>query len=776
VGGRRRLIGGLASCIVAIAALTLPGSAVSEGVQTLQPPNAPYCDNFDPTVCLQPFPNDYFTARDGATATGRRINFNILATPRNAVGSPIDPTEWNRNDGFSPGSLITVHIPGLDNQQALDRTGGVPLSDLQAYQGPNAAFVVIDATNRKHPRWPIWTEVDSNASSDSVRNVIIRPAVNFTEGHRYIVALRDLRDAGGNPIAAPALFAAYRDHRCSTCDPAAPYPGGEPGRAAHMEAIFRTLSRAGIARSSLYLAWDFTVASQTSLTQRMLQIRNDAFDQLGEDPSKLASLHIPASSQPPRFVVTSVTNFTRSQNGNIARQVQGRFYVPCYLNSPGCQSGGSFYYPPGESNPNLPAQLPGNTYEGKFLCNIPWAATSSPARPAFYGHGLFGSRFEANQGQLEAMAQEHDFVFCATEEIGMACATDAPPTDPNQLLAEAQAGVLPETPDCDVPNVVTAISDLSRFNTMIDRLQQGILAELYLGRLMGHPNGFASNPAFQTLTGKPVIDTSSQVYYDGNSQGGIMGGAVAALMVDGSRATIGVPGMNYSTLLQRSTDFGTGAASEGPPNQIPDQNLNGLPSYAWLVYHAYPAEADRQIVFALMQMLWDRGEADGYAENMTTHPLPYTPAHTVLMHLAFGDHQVSNFAAAVEARTIGAYIHTPTLDPQRDPTGGSQYFGLIPAIPYYPWPGSAIVVWDAGKPNADCSLGVGAPPFTNTPPIDGCPSSVPSSQWGANDPHEFPRNTPAARQQKSDFDKLNGVVNDVCNGAPCHTYNYSGIP
>jgi hypothetical protein len=201
-----------------------------------------------------------------------------------------------------------------------------------------------------------------------------------------------------------------------------------------------------------------------------------------------------------------------------------------------------------------------------------------------------------------------------------------------------------------------------------------------------------------------VIDTRSQVYYDGNSQGGIMGGAVAAVMIDGSRATPGVPGMNYSTLLQRSTDFGTGAASEGPPD-----NTSGLPTYAWLFYKAYPSEADRQVVMALMQMLWDRGEADGYAENMTTHPLPDTPAHTVLMHVAFGDHQVTDWAAAVEARTIGAHIHTPTLDPQRDPTGGYQYFGMLPPIPYYPWHGSAIVIWDAGQPNRTCSLGVGAP-------------------------------------------------------------------
>src|SRR5437588_3300296 len=92
-------------------------------LQTLQPPGAPWCDDFDPSVCLQPFPNDYFTRVDSGTPTGRRVNFNLLAMPRNAAGKPIDPTEWDRNDGFSPGSLITLHIPGLDNQQALDQTG-----------------------------------------------------------------------------------------------------------------------------------------------------------------------------------------------------------------------------------------------------------------------------------------------------------------------------------------------------------------------------------------------------------------------------------------------------------------------------------------------------------------------------------------------------------------------------------------------------------------------------------------------------------------------------
>ncbi len=42
---------------------------------------------------------------------------------------------------------------------------------------------------------------------------------------------------------------------------------------------------------------------------------------------------------------------------------------------------------------------------------------------------------------------------------------------------------------------------------------------------------------------------------------------------------------------------------------------------------------------------------------MTSHPLPDTPSHTVLMQIAYGDHQVSDYAAALEARTIGASVY-----------------------------------------------------------------------------------------------------------------------
>src|SRR3954451_8167615 len=702
-------------------------------------PASANCDNLDPAVCLQPFPNNYFTKPSAKTETGLKLNFALTDMPRNAAGKPIQPGQWNRSDGFSPGSLITTYVPGLD----LAKTHGVPINDLARTYDKDAAVVVIDAQTLQ--RNLIWTEMDSLASSDSVRNLIIRPARNFREGHTYIVALRDLKDSNGATIPAGKAFSGYRDGTTSDA------------RSRHMNWMFGRLKKAGVKRSSLFLAWDFTVASERSLTERMLHIRDDAFAQLGD--SNLGDMKIDGSA--PDFKVSKV-----EPADGLARKVTGYFKVPCYISTPACQPGGGFVYKPGT---NEPLQIPGNTYTAKFVCNIPDAALQTPGTASLYGHGLFGSTAEMGQGQLKAFAAEHDYVFCGTTWAGMGCELDTPPQAPAQLLADVQAGGTDTPANCDIPNVVTAIGDLSRFNTMIDRVQEGMLAFLYLGRLMAHPDGLASDPAFQSAQGQPVIKTGHS-YYDGNSQGGIIGGALAALLVDGARASIGVPGMNYSTLLQRSTDFGRGTDDECTAP------LNGdLPSYACLVYKAYPNEQDRQLVFGLMQMLWDRGEADGYAQHMTTDPLPDTPAHTVLMNVAFGDHQVSNWAAAVEARTIGARLRTPTLDALRDPSGGQQYFGLLRPIPSYPYYGSAITVWDSGPVTADCKRGTAAPLFRNSTVLNGCPSDVPVEERGGNDPHELVRRTRADRRMKSLFLRGHGVT-DQCNAQPCHADDYSLEP
>src|SRR5436190_12196300 len=86
------------------------------------PPRSPFCDPIDTQQCLLPFPDNFYTVTDATSATGRRLHFPPAAMPKNTSGVPIDPTDWNRQDGFSPGSAVMVRIPNLD----LARTGIAP--------------------------------------------------------------------------------------------------------------------------------------------------------------------------------------------------------------------------------------------------------------------------------------------------------------------------------------------------------------------------------------------------------------------------------------------------------------------------------------------------------------------------------------------------------------------------------------------------------------------------------------------------------------------------
>jgi hypothetical protein len=651
--------------------------------------------------CLLPFPNNLFTKPDPTSATGLRVDLPQAAMPANTNGVQVDVGPYDRNDGFSPGSSIVARVPGLDNQPAFDQTDPVRLSDLSQAYAPDAPIVVIDASTGQ--RALIWAELDSNAGDPQHTTLLIHPGKNLTEGHRYIVAMRDLKDADGQPLEAPTWFARLRDEQ--------PLPPSERDQRERYRSIFKSLKKAGIKRKTLYEAWDFTVASSRSLTSPMLSIRNDAFGQLGD--TNLADTQI--GGHPPPFNVSSVTNFVpcgsdgcqSGESDRLLRRVMGTFTVPCYLTTASCAIGGGFNH--SSTSPDAtPTQLPGNTGTAQFDCIIPRAAEGAAARASLYGHGLLGSRTEVGAGNVQDMAAEHDFVFCATDWWGLASE--------------------------DVLYDISALRDINRFPAVADRLQQGVLNTLLLGRLMANSSGFASNDAFRE-NGSPLLDTS-HLYYDGNSQGGIMGGITTAVAPDYTRAVLGVTGMDYGgILLQRSTDFTAFAAflyGQQPGGGYTDSSIHPL-------------------LLDLMQQLWDRGEADAYAAHMTSDPLPDTPAHEVLMQTAYGDHQVSQYAAAVEARTIGAQAHVPALDLPARSQDANLFYG-IPAIQSYPFDGSAWVIWDDGP-----GL-VSPPPLTNTPP----PTS-------GHDPHSDVRATVAARTQKSDFLDANGAVVDACGGLPCHT-------
>src|SRR5207244_5901261 len=206
------------------------------------------CDFLDPSLCRHPFPNDYFPKADPTTDTGRRVNLALAAMPRNAAEKPIDPTDYNRSDGFSPGAAIVLRVPGVD----LSVTGAVPITKIARSLDRNAPIVLVNADTLAHHLF--WAEIDSNASSEATRAILLHPAVNLADGTRYIVALRRMKDSTGALIAPNPDFVAYRD-RTATRHPVQAAPR------AHMQSRFTTLAAAGVPRHSRYLAWDSTVPS-----------------------------------------------------------------------------------------------------------------------------------------------------------------------------------------------------------------------------------------------------------------------------------------------------------------------------------------------------------------------------------------------------------------------------------------------------------------------------------------------------------------------------------
>src|SRR4051794_9141346 len=108
--------------VAVLAAMALPSIAMA----ATAPPDGPHCDPLDPKVCLLPWPNDRFTVADPSAPTGRRIALQLDAMPRNRAGLPILPDDQNRADGFSPGQAILTKVPGLETQQAFERSRLVP--------------------------------------------------------------------------------------------------------------------------------------------------------------------------------------------------------------------------------------------------------------------------------------------------------------------------------------------------------------------------------------------------------------------------------------------------------------------------------------------------------------------------------------------------------------------------------------------------------------------------------------------------------------------------
>ncbi len=585
-----------------------PGTAV-DGADSVQPA----CDQPGVLTCLLPWPDNRLTVPDFNTPTGLRLAIPSDATPINVEGVALDVTDQNRGDGFSPNSMIVFAAPDVDLAKS-----GVPdstaIEDSLSNSNPISLRDLDTETD-----WPFWGELDEPSGL-----VTLRPAVALTEGHTYQVTIGALVTNEGQPVEIDANKQ----------------------------------------------QWRFTVASEESLSSRLLYERSVAYEQIGDGV--------------PKFTVDTVTP------GDV-QTIDGTLEIPNFLDNDGSPGGKLLFDSAG--NPSLNPEHP--TYEAAFRCVVP-NEVSSPVPALLYGHGLLGSRSQVDF--FGAFAGQGLIGACAVDWLGMATE--------------------------DVANLAGILSDMSRFNEQADRMLQGIIAFQMLGRLTNSPLGFVSHPAFQNNDASPIFQADATVFV-GNSQGGILGGAATAISSEWSRAVLGVPAMNYSLLLPRSSDW---------------------PEFQAIFDKAYTKNEDRLLTLALVQLLWDRGENGGYAQHLTADPYPGLESKNVLLVEAFGDHQVANVATEVFARTIQAKLGAPALRDGRS-LSKTPFWGIDP-IDGYPFDGSALVVWDYGTP---------------APPVG---AAIPTDPEYGRDPHGAGSDEPLVLVQALGF-LLDGQLLNVCGDGPC---------
>ncbi|MEI8390912.1 MAG: hypothetical protein WCG40_00290 [Actinomycetes bacterium] len=601
----------IASCGGTTDSQSVDTTALRSPTTVVATPVKPQCSEPGVAACLLPWPSNRLTVADPSTVTGLRLAIPSDAVPINIDGVAMDVTDQNRADGFSPNSVIVFEAPGVD----LLGSGVGDSTDIgRSLEDSNPIKIVDQQTQAK---WPFWGELDVQSQL-----VTLRPATAFLEGHTYEISIGALLTGTGGVTVPLAM--------------------------SH---------------------WSFTIASEQSLSGRLLHERSVAYEQIGDGA--------------PAFKVDSVT-------AGAVRTVEGTFDIPNFLSNDG--SPGGHLLLDDQGTPMINEEFP--TYATAFRCVVP-DQVAAPVPALLYGHGLMGDRSQVDF--FGTFAGQGLIVACAVDWLGMASE--------------------------DVPNLAGVLHDMSKFNQQADRMLQGLVAFQLLGRLTNNAEGFVTDPAFQNTDGSPIIAPDATVFV-GNSQGGILGGAASAISTEWHRAVLGVPGMNYSLLLPRSSDW--------PQFQVP--------------YEAsYLSSADRLMGLVLAQLLWDRGENSGYAQHLSVNPYPGIEKKDVLLVGAFGDHQVANVSTEVLARTIGAKVHTPVLKEGRS-SEVVPLWGIEPIT--YPYSGTALVMWDYGTPR---------PPIGPEPPTE--------PEFGL-DPHGAGSDEALVLVQALGY-LLSGSLQNVCGEGPC---------
>ncbi|MCB1843800.1 MAG: hypothetical protein KDI09_12625, partial [Halioglobus sp.] len=359
------------------------------GPDVVPPP--PGCDPLAPSYCGFPYPNNYWTRADAATVTGLRLALPQVIMPATVGGEQSSPDAFNEMDGFSAGIAAMTHMPGatvtgLATSVTIEASlrADSPTVILNTATGERLAHwvdldeYVVEAKRRvdddaPRPRFTLERDIDELREEQAL---MLRPAIRPEDATRYIVAIRNVLDADGNPLEASPGFRALRDNT----------PSDDPvieSRRAHFEGIFAALEAQGIARGSLQLAWDYTTASRENNTRAMLHMRDDALARF------------------PDGVPYSIEVRNESLIDGIACRLEVTFDVPLYMTKG--EAGGLLNL----GDDGLPEQNGSYPYAAALI--VPMSAQTEAAPLVAFGHGQLGAKEQVLGAQPIAATQNLAF-------------------------------------------------------------------------------------------------------------------------------------------------------------------------------------------------------------------------------------------------------------------------------------------------------------------------------------------------------------------------------
>jgi len=553
--------------------------------------------------CLLPFPSSFYTRPDPESRTGVHVDLSNAALPVSSFGTPLDPTPYDRRDGFSSVASLLAYFPAK-----IDPSGLPGPNQTQASMDPKSPIQLFRYDTGE--RVPLFAELDANAdpSHGDKQGLIIQPVVRLHPGTRYVAIIQGLKSQDGKDIAPLAGFKKLRDAGLENGQANSPNKIQESsllaGEVEKFTQIFHFLDGKGIRRQGLQLAWDFSTGSDEALTNRLVQMRDEANAKL--PTARSVASEKPSQIEPSQIEIDQVKE-DPGKYPDLFRQIQGKFAVSSFLEG---GNGDRLHLDAhGEPIIDQSAQFP-------LTIHVPACAKTAtgPLPIMIYGHGTFNS------------AENEMTTPYSREIINRLCMIQVG-TD---WLGRAKS---------DLPYfLLRVLPNWNNFVQITDRLQQAHVNVAALAKMI-HEGALDNLPALQ-LNGKSLVD-HSKLYYYGISEGGCQGVTALALSPDIQRGALNVPCGFWTMFFWRSSDFHQAR---------------------WALKLFYPGELERQKLMVLSQLLWDYTDPANYGGHLLHDPLPGNQVKKILYQEGINDASVPNLTTRAMARTIGLKLLKPNIE------------------------------------------------------------------------------------------------------------------